>query len=363
MDEDAPRVLIGREDEFDAEWHETRTSVETTLEMPPPPWAELPLNDGKHGWLLDDFKQDRSRSDALVIGRGFDQVGAHLHADADGAQVLKLMYQQWEFEDFLSAKGRAEASDATNEIFKAYNFPSLSDAPQKLTLAWVWRSEVLCWAYVPEGSRIAAHFLGDPLYTAASANPSDGEVFQKPVGDTWGSVKYNPKFYENFPPGAPIHWALAVSALLRALGGVSEAFESGSARDFVLDSLKASYNAGTVSAEFVARRFASHIERWDQTQEIRQLKGKYEGQLRREEAEARWYAAAISWLEENMPTMRDQGIEKIYNAITDAQHNGEISASLPGYEQFRNKFVEWEAEERFMARNRKGKPGRPSKKS
>ncbi|EAP90300.1 hypothetical protein OA2633_11385 [Oceanicaulis alexandrii HTCC2633] len=363
MDDDAPRVLIGREDEFDAEWHETRTAVETTLKMPPPPGAELSLNNGEYGWLLDDFKQVRSRSDRLVMGKGFDQVGAHLNADADGVQVLQLMYQQWEFADFQSVEGRAEASDAINTIFQAYNFPSFGNASQKLALAWVWRSEALCWAYVPKGARIAAHFPGDPLYTIARAILTEGETFQKPVSDTWGSVKSNPKFYEHFPPGAPIHWALAVSALLRSLEVVRETFESGSARDFVLDSLRASYDAGAVSAEFVARRFASHVERWDQTQEIRQLKGKFEGQLRREEAEARWYGAAISWLEENMPTMRNLGIEKIYNAIIEAQRNGELSASLPGYEHFRNKFVEWEDEGRFMARSRKGKPGRPPKKS
>ena len=363
MDDDAPRVLIGGEVEFDAAWHETRTSVETTLEMPPPPWAELSLNEGEHGWLLDDFKQVRSRSVALVMGKGFDQVGARLHADADGAQVLQLMYQRWEFADFQSAEGRAEASDAINTIFQAYNFPSFGDASTELALAWVWRNEALCWAYVPHGACIAAHYPGDPLYTVARAVSSEGKTHQKPASDTWGSVKFNPKFYERFPPGAPIHWALAVSALLRALEEVREAIGSGSARDFVLDALRASYDAGAASAEFVARRFASHVEQWDQTQETRQRKGDYEGQLRKQEAEARWYAAAISWLAENMPTMRNLGLEKIYDAIMEAQRTGELSASLPKYEQFRNKFLEWESEGRFMARSRKGKPGRPPKKS
>ena len=64
-----------------------------------------------------------------------------------------------------------------------------------------------------------------------------------------------------------------------------------------------------------------------------------------------------------MPTMRNLGVEKIYDAIMEAQRAGELSALLPKYEQFRNKFVEWESEGRFMSRSGKGKPGRPPKKS
>lgn len=360
MSDKRPKVLIGHETEIHVDWTEARAAADVSVELPSPPWAAILLNHGDNNWLLDQFSPANPQSDELVFGKGFDRLKARTETDGLDRQTLHLLDQRWEFSDLQAPEVRSSVLEAIEDIFRAHDFPVVREQPSRLEIAWAWDSEVLCWASVPSGARIEACYPGDPLSALAEATRLQTDrAAQKQACDTWTSVALSPRFYELFPPGSPIHWALSVQSLLGALDSIEAAPLDSASRGLVLESLRASFDAGAKVAEFEARRFSPDLEEWDRTAAIRQQQGARAAQTRKQEADERWYTVATDWLSANMPNLCDLGIEKIHEAIKAAEHEGSLKASIPDLHQFRAKFIEWENAGLFVQRNRKGKPGRP----
>ncbi|MEQ8435403.1 MAG: hypothetical protein RIA71_14305 [Oceanicaulis sp.] len=358
MDEKSPKVLINSGMEIHTEWNETRAAEKANVELPPPPSARVQLDGGKDDWLLDQFKSANRKSDELVLGQGFDQLKARTEAHGADCKALHLLNQRWEFSDFRIPEGRSSAFKAVDDILQAYNFPRVGELPSGLEIAWAWRGEALCWAHVPSGARIEAPYPGDPISTfAEKSRQQTNQATRKPAYDTWNSVVLSPRFHELLPPAAPIHWALAVQALLAALTEIEAAAIDEASSRLMLKALRASFDAGAKATEFEARRFSTHVEEWDRTTAARQQMGAHEAERRTREAEERWYTVTLDWLDANMDYLCVFGLPKIYDELIAA----DLNAQLPDLPQFEVKFREWENEGRFTPRLSKGKPCRPRK--
>lgn len=362
MNESKPKVLGDRGKAIDVDWHAVRPASEVSAKLPPPPWASMALSNGDDEWLFSQFRRLGKKSDTWVLGEGFDQTSVRIGGEQSDTPTLELINQSWMFFDFQSPEGRAAASEAIAIILRTYNFPTACEPGPDRSIAWAWHGETLCWASVPLGSRIEAAYPGDPIFSVAEASLcTTGTKFQKPARDTWSSVALSPQFTELLPPSAPIHWALAVASLVAALDTIEDVQFGAKSRDVILHALKASFDAGAKATEFQARRFSGRLEKLDRTETLQRRSGEISGERWTQEADGLWYSAAQTWLQENMPRLSELGVEKIYDAITADALEGKLHAAIPGYEQFRRKFLEWEDAGLFEPRKNKGKPGRPNK--